>query len=58
MGLIGILLIIVGLVSFIPVVPIAWIAHLHATIKGIGRFSGPAGFVLILVGAILHSYGI
>lgn len=57
MAFIGTLLIVIGLLSFIPVIPIPGLAPLHATIKGIGRFSGPAGIVFILVGAILYTYG-
>ena len=58
MAFIGPLLLIIGLISLLPVIPIPGIRHLSATIKGIGSFSGPAGFVLILIGAILWSMGI
>ncbi|MFH1365474.1 MAG: hypothetical protein ABIH28_02745 [archaeon] len=58
MAFIGPLLLIIGLISLLPVIPIPGVRHLHATIKGIGSFSGPAGFVLIVIGAILWALGI
>ena len=58
MAIIGPILLVIGLISLLPVIPIPGIRHLSATIKGFGSFSGPAGFVLIIIGAILWSMGI
>ena len=58
MVFIGPLLFIIGLISLLPVIPIPGIRYLSATIKGIGSVSGPAGFVLIIIGSILWSMGI
>ncbi|MFH1505498.1 MAG: hypothetical protein ABIE94_00735 [archaeon] len=58
MAFIGPLLLVIGLIVMLPVVPIPGLAHISATIKGIGRIAGPAGYVFIILGAILWSYGI
>ena len=58
MGFIGFILFIIGLLSLLPIIPLPGLMHLHAAIKGMGSFSGPAGFVLIIIGAILWSMGI
>jgi len=55
--MIGLLLVIIGLAGLLPVVPIPGLMQLTATIKGIGKFAGPAGYVLIIIGAILMTMG-
>jgi|APSaa5957512622_1039677.scaffolds.fasta_scaffold459560_1 hypothetical protein len=55
--MIGLIIFIIGLAGIIPVIPIPGLMHLTASIKGIGVFSGPAGYVLVLIGGILMSMG-
>ena len=58
MVLVGQLLFIIGLLSLFPIVPIPGLMQLTASLQEIGKISGPSGYVLIIIGAILWQSGI